>query len=1122
MRLSTISRFALTVGLSAWGIQAQAADSDPAPSGEESGKPKTQQEIVVTANSREELRDILSPGVVSVVYPDDTRGEHKALPDLLDQIPGVYVRRVGGTGGYTTTSIRGSAPSQVNIYIDGVPFNLSSETAADISTIPISNVERVEVYRGVTPARFSGAPLGGAINIVTKMPTDLSGTVSAGARSYGGRQFSGNLSFPLLGGGLLLGLDMERSKGEFKYPLIAARILDGIEYGDGEWSGDGLSNTPCSISSEYQPVRAINPVCQFPTTRQRQNNSFQRDNVMVKWRNDNITAKYSFTHMDRYMPEIVPTQYGGLQGYSLIDLPEYTFPQVNLTAGSLASLGVPFNKRRQQKQYQHDGALNWHDRFGDLELALNLNFMDQRKRFNNYDMAAPFGVGSRTALYHTTRYGLTADASYTLGAEWDVTQLLELHVQHNWETMRYDADNLINSVTGLRRGDYYQHYKRQLTNIQVQDTLTFHTLGDLQVAPIFRIEKLTGPVLGSQDNPFGPSSGNYGWKPTWSVSAKKKVGSDWLLFASYGTYNRYPNFYEIYGDGVYIQAGADSVGNTMPLLREHGSNWDAGLGWNGTIAGDLAGSFRATYFQRRTKDEITLFLTPVGGKYVNSGTTITRGGEFEASLKWGDRADLQLAATVQEGHYVKGTYFVYPAIPVAERVLGNLRTLQNPRFTANARLNLHFLGGALTTFGEVRHSGRRYISQSRSPGSDENSYTYEAPLTTFDAGAHLRLPHGLTISGGVSDIFNAGPKQKMHMVGSNDGLHPYNYWKCSALEADETGDYSCFDDEANLVRQNYPLAFNPYYPRQGRTFYVTIAKSFGAKDWRSVASPALHGNGGTNWTGFYAGGHVGRGWGRRNADEILIFDKRQNGVFGGQIEGVARFDGDGNFIDRNAFAPGFTGAGAALGNTPDDGVRSDKRKGTDYGFRVGYDHQVGSWLFGLVGEWADFDLVDSVSGYALLTNISTREALPPTSYSFTRRLKSGVSLRARTGYSWRNTLGYVTAGVIRANIDHSFATTNTVNAFEESNAGKHRWGHQYGGGIEQRIAGPLTIGLEYLRTNIKDGDYTVAAGASGTPPIYTGFQIGPIGQGANSPTDIRRSESRYRIDSLRLTLGYRF
>src|SRR3546814_1382685 len=120
--------------------------------------------------------------------------------------------------------------------------------------------------------------------------------------------------------------------------------------------------------------------------------------------------------------------------------------------------------------------------------------------------------------------------------------------------------------------------------------------------------------------------------------------------------------------------------------------------------------------------------------------------------------------------------------------------------------------------------------------------------------------------------------------------------------------------------------------------------------WRVVASPTAGPNGGTNWTGLYVGGQVGRGWGRRNADELLVFDKQQNGVFGGQIDGAIQRDGDGIPFGNNAFAPGFTGAGAALGSTPADGLRSDKRKGTDFGFRLGYDHQVGSWLFGLVGR----------------------------------------------------------------------------------------------------------------------------------------------------------------------------
>jgi hypothetical protein len=81
--------------------------------------------------SRDEIRETLSPGTVTVVYPDDVKGEFKSLPELLDQIPGVYVNRVSGNGQYTTVSIRGSSPSEVNIYIDGVPYNLASEAAAD-------------------------------------------------------------------------------------------------------------------------------------------------------------------------------------------------------------------------------------------------------------------------------------------------------------------------------------------------------------------------------------------------------------------------------------------------------------------------------------------------------------------------------------------------------------------------------------------------------------------------------------------------------------------------------------------------------------------------------------------------------------------------------------------------------------------------------------------------------------------------------------------------------------------------------------------------------------------------------------------------------------------------------
>ena len=61
----------------------------------------------------------------------------------------------------TLPCLRGCNAAQVTIYVDGVPQNLGQDGAMDLSLIPMSNVARIEVYRGYVPARFSGAPIGG-------------------------------------------------------------------------------------------------------------------------------------------------------------------------------------------------------------------------------------------------------------------------------------------------------------------------------------------------------------------------------------------------------------------------------------------------------------------------------------------------------------------------------------------------------------------------------------------------------------------------------------------------------------------------------------------------------------------------------------------------------------------------------------------------------------------------------------------------------------------------------------------------------------------------------------------------------------------------------------------------
>lgn len=165
----------------------------------------------------------LSPGTVTVIRPDDYKGEQKTLPDLLKKVPGIHVREVNGRGHYTTVSVRGSTAAQVGIFIDGVLTNLGGDSAVDISTLPIKNVERVEVYRGYIPSRFGGTFMGGVINIVTKRPTETNISAEMGRAAYGGANYALEVDAPLGDGSILVGINREQSDGDFKYNNFSSK-----------------------------------------------------------------------------------------------------------------------------------------------------------------------------------------------------------------------------------------------------------------------------------------------------------------------------------------------------------------------------------------------------------------------------------------------------------------------------------------------------------------------------------------------------------------------------------------------------------------------------------------------------------------------------------------------------------------------------------------------------------------------------------------------------------------------------------------------------------------------------------------------------------------------------------
>ena len=187
-------------------------------------------EGITVEAARPDWESKLSPGSVTVINPDDYKGEQKTLPDLMRKVPGVHVREVNGKGQYSTVTVRGSTAAQVGVFIDGVLSNLGGDSAVDLSTIPVANVERIEVYRGYIPARFAGTYIGGVINIVTKKPERANVDVELGTSSYGGKKGALEITAPLGSGSLMFGTNYESSDGDFKYENYAANsaILDNI------------------------------------------------------------------------------------------------------------------------------------------------------------------------------------------------------------------------------------------------------------------------------------------------------------------------------------------------------------------------------------------------------------------------------------------------------------------------------------------------------------------------------------------------------------------------------------------------------------------------------------------------------------------------------------------------------------------------------------------------------------------------------------------------------------------------------------------------------------------------------------------------------------------------------
>jgi vitamin B12 transporter len=169
--------------------------------------------------------DMRPPGEIAsepFVASSRIQGERLAAPglraaELLRGEVGVQIAESGGLGAPATASIRGATAAQTPVYLGGVRLNDQVGGVADLSSIPLWLIERVDLYRGNAPFESDELGIGGAIFFEPRRPKRDEAAGGATLGSFGTRAGFGYFSRASSRAAVLAGLSAERADNDYRF-----------------------------------------------------------------------------------------------------------------------------------------------------------------------------------------------------------------------------------------------------------------------------------------------------------------------------------------------------------------------------------------------------------------------------------------------------------------------------------------------------------------------------------------------------------------------------------------------------------------------------------------------------------------------------------------------------------------------------------------------------------------------------------------------------------------------------------------------------------------------------------------------------------------------------------------
>ncbi|WP_213279220.1 TonB-dependent receptor plug domain-containing protein [Chryseobacterium indologenes] len=124
---------------------------------------------------------------ISVISREDiVNSPAKSIDEILQQVPGMDIRRRGANGVQSDIGFRGSSFEQVLLLLNGIRMN-DSQTGHNNMNIPVDldEVEKIEIIKGPAARRFGQNAYAGVINIITKTIPGKKVKISAEGGDFG-------------------------------------------------------------------------------------------------------------------------------------------------------------------------------------------------------------------------------------------------------------------------------------------------------------------------------------------------------------------------------------------------------------------------------------------------------------------------------------------------------------------------------------------------------------------------------------------------------------------------------------------------------------------------------------------------------------------------------------------------------------------------------------------------------------------------------------------------------------------------------------------------------------------------------------------------------------------------